>query len=716
MANGVSLLGGFNGTETTANQRNPTTNVTTLSADVNGDDTAGNFTTNRTDNSRHVIVTVPITGSQPSIIDGFTISGGNTGTDGTDLNKSGGGIFAFNKVEVSNCKFTDNFGSTGSAIFLMSSAANSSIVSCDISDNLGSGALYLRRSNGVTVDSVKFTGNVNNTGTTNAAALFAFNCTDIAITYCDFIDNQAPSAGALYFTADSLPAVTAPYNFVLQDCKFIDNTNTLNNGTSLGVGGAARFRNCSYAMVNCVFDNSNSQSSGGHIRNDNQADDNVVYTNCEFKKANSGGWGGAITAYGGDFTFTNCTFEENTCARLGGAVNNGFAGTMTYVDCTFLNNKALGTASGGALALQNDGTKIFAVGCEFIGNTTEGNGGAIFSGAADSSSPVSVDNCSFEGNSAMGVGGAIAIADNGPSNNSTLDVSNCYFNFNSGAEQGGAINISDATTNITSCLFTNNIATSGSSTPTGRGGAISINVDSTELEVNITNNTFAYNIGEYAAAISNWTGAEDVSFSTTTLLNNIFVQDGFVNYAIEAGAPTVTSLGGNLYDDDSFDDILTHVKDLKVDDISDLFVDADNDDYSLQNNAVAVDAGVSTGAPTLDILGNPRVDEVDMGAYENQFVSNDNEVVLENNGLLTISPNPAAGAITNVTLATDWVGAVQVRLVNSVGQIVQLKDMDKSGGPMLFELPINELPNGVYHLAMSNGNQVVVAQLVRIKH
>jgi hypothetical protein len=83
---------------------------------------------------------------------------------------------------------------------------------------------------------------------------------------------------------------------------------------------------------------------------------------------------------------------------------------------------------------------------------------------------------------------------------------------------------------------------------------------------------------------------------------------------------------------------------------------------------------------------------------------------------LTISPNPAAGAITNVTLATDWVGAVQVRLVNSVGQIVQLKDMDKSGGPMLFELPINELPNGVYHLAMSNGNQVVVAQLVRIKH
>ncbi|MCF8247974.1 MAG: T9SS type A sorting domain-containing protein [Saprospiraceae bacterium] len=701
---GVSLYGGFAGTETTLGQRNPTANVTRLSGDLLGDDIAGNLTTNRTDNALHVIaVGLGLTGSV--VIDGFTISGGNTPASG--ITSSGGGIVALSPVIVRNCNLNNNFGATGGAIYLAKTADGSQVKNCTISDNLSVGAIYLDFCDDVDVDSCTFTKNNNTTASSNAGAFYVAHCLNLSLSNSTFSENTAPSGGALYCTSDSLPAATNPDNFVISACNFHNNSNTTS------VGGAGRFRNSSYSLIDCIFESNTSSSSGGHIRNDNQAEDNVIYTNTSFKNGTSGGWGGAFTGYGGTFTVTGCDFEENSCTRLGGASNNGFGGTMTYTDCTFTNNSAAGTASGGALALQNDLTTVNAINCSFSGNNSTGNGGAIFSGANASSSPVNVMNCEFVGNVADGFGGAIHMADNGPNNDATLTVTNSIFNFNSALDQGGAINISDANTTITSCLFTNNDAKSGTVAPKGRGGAISINVDTATLDVVIMNSTFANNIGEFSAGISSWTGAEDVSFSNTTLQNNIFAQDGSINYAIEAGMPTITSNGGNLYDDDTFDAYLTHAKDLKVDDISGLFVDPDDDNYRLQNDAVARDKGVSAGAPATDIEGNPRNGEVDMGAYENQNPNSANEVLLENNGMLTLSPNPAAGQSTSLVLDNQWTGTVELRLTNLLGQTVKTFEVTKSTGKMSFELPLNGLSQGIYQVAASNGSQVVVQQLAR---
>ncbi|MBK9014636.1 MAG: T9SS type A sorting domain-containing protein [Saprospiraceae bacterium] len=697
----VSLYGGFAGTETSLGQRNPATNVTTLSGDIAGNDIDGNFATGRTDNAAHVVA-VAAAQTADAVVDGFTIAGGNTAAGGT-----GGGIYALSPVVVRQCNLNNNFAGTGGAIFMATTADGSEIKGCTFSTNLSVGALYLSFCDGVDVDSCTFTNNTNSTASSNAGAFYATNCTDLSLSNSEFSGNSAVNGGALYCVTDSLPNVTNADNFVISNCSFHGNSNTT------GIGGAARFRNCSYTLSDCSFEANTSTSSGGHIRNDIQADDNVVYQNSSFKTASSGGWGGAFTGYGGTFTVTDCWFEGNTCTRLGGAVNNGFAGTMTYTGCTFLNNQAAGTASGGALGLQNDLTTVNAINCSFTGNSTTGSGGAIFSGASASSSPVNVTNCEFVGNVADGFGGAISMADAGPNNDATLTVTNSIFNFNAAQDQGGAINLSDANTTITSCLFTNNEAKAGTTPPTGRGGAISINVDTATLDVTIMNCTFAYNIGEYAAAISNWTGAEDVSFSNTVLQNNIFAQDGSINYAIEAGTPTIISNGGNLFDDDSFDAFLTHPKDLKVDDIDGLFVDPDDDNFRLQNDAVAVDAGVDAGAPLLDLDGNPRLNEVDMGAYENQFISKANEVLLSNDGILTVSPNPAAGQSATVTLDNTWAGDVQLRLTNLLGQEVRVFEVNKTAGKLNFELPLNGLGQGIYHLAASNGSQVVVQQLVR---
>ncbi len=709
---GLLLYGGFNGTETSVSQRNPAVNVTILSGDVSGNDVAGDFATGRADNAAHVVVVNGTTPGTAALVSGFTISGGNAAGTGAAFNTSGGGVFAYGRVLMRGCSLVDNFATTGTAIYLATTADDTEIKDCNISNNYGQAALYMRTVDGVQVDSCDFTSNLNEIGNTSAAALLAFNCQNLSLANSAFVSNKAPYAGALYCLTDSLPSITNADNFVISNCSFLNNQNTYSTSTGNGLGGAARFRNCSYSLIDCIFESNSSVSSGGHIRNDVEAADNLMYENCIFKKGDSGGWGGACTMYGGTALVKNCQFEENVCAQLGGAAHNGFVGNITYEDCTFLNNKSEGTGSGGALGMQNDQTTVNAINCNFTGNNTTGNGGAIFSGTAGSSNHINLENCVFEGNVAAGTGGAVQTGDNGPSQNGTLNATNCIFNFNTGAQQAGAINISNVNTVITSCLFTNNIATSGSDMPTGRGGAISLNVDSTTLDVTIMNSTFAYNAGEFAAAISAWVDTTFTAELNTVLQNNIFVSDGLANYGIEQGSPVVTSNGGNLYDDESLEAYMTHPKDIKADDTDGLFVDANDDNYQLQDDAIAIDAGVDAGAPEFDILGKPRLDEVDMGAYENQFVSNDNEVLLDNNGLLSISPNPVLGNTAVATLDAAWTGTIQLRLTNIFGQMVRYYEVEKTAGQLKYELNVANLGNGIYHLAASNGSQVVVTPLI----
>ncbi len=710
---GLFLYGGFNGTESSVSQRNPVTNITILSGDVNGNDVAGDFATGRADNAAHVVVVNGISPGNTALIDGFTISGGNAAGTGATFNTSGGGVFAYGQLFLRSCNVVDNFATTGTGIYLATTADDTKIRDCNISNNYGQAAIYMRTVDGVQVDSCDFTGNLNEIGTTNGGAFLAFNCQNLSLSNSTFEGNKAPYAGALYCLTDSLPNVTNADNFVISNCSFVNNQNTYTSSSGNGIGGAARFRNCSYSILNTTFDSNTSISSGGHIRNDVEAADNILYENCIFKKGDSGGWGGACTVYGGTVSIKNCQFEENACARLGGAAHNGFAGIITYEDCTFLNNKAEGTASGGALGMQNDQTTVNAINCIFTGNNTTGSGGAIFTGTTGSSNHLNLEGCLFEGNVAVETGGAIQTGDNGPNQDGTLNATNCVFNFNTGAQQAGAINISNVNTVITSCLFTNNIASSGSDELTGRGGAISLNVDSTTLDVTIMNSTFAYNVGEFAASISTWVDTSFTAELNTVLQNNIFVADGLPNYGIEQGAPVLTSNGGNLFDDEGLEAYMTHPKDLKLDDAGDIFVDPNDDDYQLNNDAVAVDAGVDAGAPEFDILGNPRLDEVDMGAYENQFVSSDNEVLLTNDGLLSINPNPVVSNIAVATLDVAWTGTVQLRLTNIFGQMVRYYEVEKTAGQLSYELNVADLANGIYHLAASNGSQVVVTPLIR---
>jgi len=126
---GVKVYAGFVGgepdTDAGFKSRDPYTNVTILSGDLNGDDSGF---TNNSENAFHVVYAA-ISPAETSILDGFTIMGGNSNGDDQDPNfvtdsNNGGGLFV-NQANPSivRCKFTYNFGVHGGGIYVNSTSA-----------------------------------------------------------------------------------------------------------------------------------------------------------------------------------------------------------------------------------------------------------------------------------------------------------------------------------------------------------------------------------------------------------------------------------------------------------------------------------------------------------------------------------------------------------------------------------------------------------------
>jgi len=101
LVDGLSVYGGFAGTETTRDERDFRVNVTVLSGDLAGDDdTVGNG-----ENSYHVVTADSV--SATGVLDGVVIEGGNADGGGADDN-GGGMTNTFGGPTVTNCVFRNN--------------------------------------------------------------------------------------------------------------------------------------------------------------------------------------------------------------------------------------------------------------------------------------------------------------------------------------------------------------------------------------------------------------------------------------------------------------------------------------------------------------------------------------------------------------------------------------------------------------------------------
>ena len=304
---GVTLMGGYAGlSEPDPNTRDTQLYQSILSGDLNGDDIS---TENppwmlagptRTENSYHVVDIHSM--SDPILLDGFTITGGNASDNeiypcwSPDL--FGGGLRSHAdskgghpEVIIRNCVFKSNSANNSGGAIDYYSDRSLTVVNCEFAGNYAAngGAIQAdgRESSTVNLIGCTFAGNsavcgaaVSNDTQRN---LIKTSCVrKVKMTACNFLGNRAQYGGAAYIIADT-PGGSCELE--LTGCLFAGNharqylwtvpgmglpepspAELIINESSAGTsGGALYIAGCiEAAITNCTFA-SNSAPSGSTI-------------------------------------------------------------------------------------------------------------------------------------------------------------------------------------------------------------------------------------------------------------------------------------------------------------------------------------------------------------------------------------------------------------------------------------------------------------------
>lgn len=205
----VKVKGGYFAVDTPQEIRNPRTLVTTLSGDFNGDDAPG--FANRSDNAWNV-VRLSVNDTDPqTLLEGFTIRGGNS-DDMWNVNANGAGGLSANNASstIRDCVFTDNSGISGGAVFIANGGYISNprprIERCMFVGNRampgtsvsGGGGVCLSNSRAEIVSCV-FVGNTSNNRAGAIASSGPPDICDNRVINCTIVANYASGgAGGVY--------------------------------------------------------------------------------------------------------------------------------------------------------------------------------------------------------------------------------------------------------------------------------------------------------------------------------------------------------------------------------------------------------------------------------------------------------------------------------------------------------------------------------------
>lgn len=389
---GVSLYGGFTGTESSRDARDIAANETCISGQ----------------NERRCLL-----GANNTVVDGLTIQYGK--------DTSGGGMYAENAtLTLSQCTFKNNQAtSMGGGAYIKGGAPT--ISNCAFNNNsaVAGGGGMANDSARATVSACTF---LNNTSGEYAGALDSDYSTS-TISGCTFEGNTAGTrGGAMEHRQANVTVVECLFknngsagssggidNYksttTFTDCTFQGNTAALSGGAlgnneSQGVISGTTFLSNSVTQVS-----STASSFGGAVANTNST---VTIDKCRFSSnttpiqtdsnATGGYCGGGVYVSGGGITLSQCLFESNTCGVHGGGVhayNND--GTANLINCVFWKNTS--QYEGGGASLYSSTAEI--INCTFYGNTSpqDNRGAGLF---LFGSNHKHVVNCILWGNTAGG--------------------------------------------------------------------------------------------------------------------------------------------------------------------------------------------------------------------------------------------------------------------------------------------------------------------------
>ena len=338
----------------------------------------------------HVVQCVTGEGSG-TILDGFTITGGNA--NGSWPNERGGGMRNHeSSPTVLNCIFIGNTA-IGVGGGMSNKLSSPTVIGCTFEDNSGTlygGGMHNDTSN-PTVTDCTFTGNTTDGSGGGMISVFS----SPVLTNCTFTANTANNGGGMSSTKSN-PTVTGctfelnssadygggMYNY--QSDTIVINC-TFNNNMAGVSGGGMGNNGSSPNLRNCIFTSNNAWRGGG-ILNDGSS---PTVTNCIFT-SNAGDYGGGMyNAYGSNSTVSNCTFESNNAPWFGGGMLNDWESSPTVTNCRFTSNTG---GYGGGMFNGSSGNAT-VTNCTFINNSSP-LGGGIY----NLSNSCTVTNCILWGN------------------------------------------------------------------------------------------------------------------------------------------------------------------------------------------------------------------------------------------------------------------------------------------------------------------------------
>jgi hypothetical protein len=301
---GLAIYGGYAGAgDPDPDRRDPNLYPSILSGDINGDDNSGG---DNSENAYHVVYSYINNAS--TILDGFTITGGNANS--TAKNDRGGGVFTLSSLaNIRNCTFTQNYARYGGA--MCNQGEGPKISNCTFYENYcyasGGGAIFNNSSEAVISDCLFY----NNSAGSSGGAVYNIvpysNSLAPIITDCSFISNNAIVGAAIVNKGDHGPPPT------IANCLIKGNIANLN-------GSAIYNYNISAIINNCVIVGNTTALGAGAIYNYSpytmgQQPSEPVITNCTVAY-NTSAVGGTImntyTSRGYRSTVINSIFWGNT--------------------------------------------------------------------------------------------------------------------------------------------------------------------------------------------------------------------------------------------------------------------------------------------------------------------------------------------------------------------------------------------------------------------
>jgi predicted outer membrane repeat protein/parallel beta-helix repeat protein len=516
LESGVAIYGGFDGTEDDLGDRDPETNETILSGDINGGglDSA---------NSRHVVTCT--SGSSSTRLDGFTVTMGYADyglADGGGIRLEGCSPTIFNCLITANKAYSDDGDGGGMSCL----NASPTVTNCDFTSNIADD---------------------------DGGALVNKNGSNGTFTNCTFSSNSTTGAngnshgGAIYNSAGEQGGSGSSPTF--NNCTISSNT-TIHDGGGVANGDSGTnptFNNCSISSNSAGDDGGgvanrdgcSGEFTGGTTISGNAAgdkgggvaclnssspdfDDCVISNNTT--PVGEGNFGGGVYCSGGSPSFTECTISGNTANDDGGGVALSDGADASFSDCDFTSNRS--KRNGGVEGYGGDGGGIYIPSgcdasfdstCTFTSNTAEDDSGAAYVG---SSSPT-FSGCSFTSNSSYEDGGAVS----NKGSSCTASYTSCTFTSNTAGDDGGAMCWKDGSHGSVS-----GTTTFSSNSATNNGGAVFISAgDEYPVEVgsspSFSGCTFEENSGRDGGAIS-CKQESDASFSNCDFTENTASDDG----------------------------------------------------------------------------------------------------------------------------------------------------------------------------------------------